>query len=47
VAYPNPQDSCSWKCPFFQGCSMFDDGSDVEAWLENFFEQGDQYARYR
>lgn len=47
VAYPSPQDSCSWKCPFFAGCSMFDDGSAVEEWLEDNFEQGDQYERYR
>lgn len=47
VAYPSPSDSCSWKCPFFSGCSMFDDGSNVEAWIEEYFVQGDQYERYR
>jgi hypothetical protein len=47
VAYPTPQDSCSWKCPFFHGCSMFDDGSAVEEWLDAMFDQGDQYERYR
>jgi hypothetical protein len=47
VAYPSPQDSCSWKCPFFNGCAMFDDGSAVEEWLADNFEQGDQYERYR
>lgn len=47
VAYPTPTDSCSWKCPFFSGCAMFDDGSAVEEFLADNFEQGDQYARYR
>jgi hypothetical protein len=47
IAYPTPSDSCSWKCPFFSGCAMFDDGSAVEEYLAENFEQGDQYERYR
>ena len=46
IAYPSPSDSCSWKCPFVHGCSMFDDGSNVEEWLADFFEPGDTNARY-
>lgn len=46
VAYPTPSNDCSWKCPFFHGCSMFDDGSAVEEWLAAGFTVGDPYARY-
>lgn len=34
VAYPTPSRDCTWKCPFFAVCPMFDDGSRVEAALE-------------
>ena len=30
VAYPTPSRDCTWKCPFFSICPMFDDGSAVE-----------------
>lgn len=46
VAYPSPSRDCTWKCPFFQACTMFDDGSAAEMWLENFTEVSDPYARY-
>lgn len=46
VAYPSPSRDCTWKCPFFQACTMFDDGSAAELWLENFTEVTDPYARY-
>jgi len=46
VAYPTPTKDCSWRCPFFHACFMFDDGSAAEAWLENFTEVSDPYARY-
>jgi PD-(D/E)XK nuclease superfamily len=45
-AYPSPTRDCTWKCPFFQVCPMFDDGSSAEAMIENFFEQVDPNARY-
>lgn len=45
-AYPSPTKDCTWKCPFFSVCSMFDDGSSAEAYLEEYFEQGDPHARY-
>lgn len=37
VAYPTPSRDCTWKCPFFAQCPMFDDGSRVEAALESQF----------
>lgn len=46
IAYPSPTKDCTWKCPFFQVCPMFDDGSSAEAMLEDFFEQVDPHARY-
>lgn len=46
VAYPSPTRDCTWKCPFFQACFMFDDGSAAEDWIENFTEVTDPYARY-
>lgn len=45
-AYPSPTKDCTWKCPFFQVCPMFDDGSSAEAMLEEFYEQVDPNARY-
>jgi len=45
-AYPSPTKDCTWKCPFFQVCPMFDDGSSAEAMLEELFEQSDPNARY-
>jgi len=46
VAYPSPTKDCTWKCPFFQACPMFDDGSSVESWLTEFTEQHNPYERY-
>ena len=46
VAYPNPTRDCTWKCPFFHCCQMFDDGSDVESVLAENFHVGDPNARY-
>jgi RecB family exonuclease len=46
VAYPTPTNDCSWKCPFYSGCPMFDDGSRVDEWVESIFEQYDPYQRY-
>jgi len=45
-AYPSPTNDCTWKCPFFQVCPMFDDGSSAEAMLEELYEQVDPNARY-
>lgn len=46
AAYPTPSKDCSWKCPFYAACPMFDDGSDVERWLDTFTEVRNPYARY-
>lgn len=46
VAYPSPSRDCTWKCPFFQACTMFDDGSAAELWLDEYTEVTDPYARY-
>lgn len=47
VAYPSPKMdwNCS-MCPFFAACHMFDDGSNVEAFIEDFYEKVDPNARY-
>lgn len=47
VAYPRPSGDCSWKCPFFQICPMFDDGSRVESAINGMYEVGDPYAYYQ
>ena len=47
VAYPRPSRDCTWICPYFAGCHMFDDGSDVQGWLDDHFEIGDPLLRYR
>lgn len=46
VAYPTPTRDCSWKCEFSAGCQFFDDGSDVEAWVQNYFTEGSPYEYY-
>lgn len=46
VVPPNPTSACSWSCPFFQVCPMFDDGSAVEIALEAAYVTGDPYERY-
>jgi hypothetical protein len=46
VAYPTPNDTCSWSCDFFAVCPMLDDGSRAEQFIENNFTKGDPYDRY-
>ena len=46
VAPPSPDRSCSWQCEFFRVCPLFDDGSDVEAALEDLYVEGDPLERY-
>lgn len=46
VAPPTPQVDCRWSCPFYSICSMFDDGSDVEAVLELEYRDHDPLDRY-
>jgi RecB family exonuclease len=46
VAYPNPiPDRCAWDCPFVQVCPLYDDGSRVDAAMEdNYLKDADPYA---
>ena len=39
VAYPTPSRDCDWQCDFQQVCRMFDDGSRVQAALDERFEK--------
>ncbi len=44
--YPTPGDDCSWKCPFFTVCPMFDNGGHPYEYLEEHFEQSSgSYSR--
>lgn len=47
LAYPTPSRDCTWKCPFLKVCRMFDDGSRVEAALEELYEIGDPLSYYQ
>lgn len=46
VAYPNPTNDCTWKCPFFKVCHMMDDGSPVEEIFSDLYTVGDPNERY-
>lgn len=46
VAYPNPTRDCVWDCPFFSVCGMFDDGSRVNAMLDQYYEKHDTLDYY-
>lgn len=43
---PRPTRDCSWRCPFYTCCEMFDDGSRVEQYLEVTYKVGDPYEYY-
>lgn len=47
AAPPTPTRDCTWDCPFFSVCYMFDDGSDVESVIPMMYKVGDPYERYR
>lgn len=47
VAYPSPDESCSWKCQFFQVCTPLDDGSRAEAMIAEQFMVRDPLERYK
>ena len=40
VVYPTPTRDCTWWCPFFQVCPLMDDGSDVDAMLDDLYVRG-------
>lgn len=46
VAYPTPTKNCTWDCDFFSICTMFDDGSHVEAAIDSLYKVVDPDARY-
>lgn len=46
AAWPTPTNDCTWKCPFFHQCQMFDNGEPVEEFVDEVFAQRDPYARY-
>jgi hypothetical protein len=46
VVPPRPSRDCHWKCPFFKVCRMFDDGSRVEAAIEEHYERQDPLSYY-
>ena len=46
LVYPTPNRDCVWKCQFFKICRMFDDGSRVEAAIENMYEKRDPLSYY-
>jgi hypothetical protein len=47
VVPPSPMSDCSWSCPWFRECPMFDNESDdVESSLRDRFEIGDDLQRY-
>jgi RecB family exonuclease len=46
AAYARPNSDCHWRCEFFNICHMFDDGSRVEDFLEEYYEAGDPLERY-
>jgi hypothetical protein len=46
VCPPNVNRDHSWQCPCREITAMFDDGSDVEAFIGDFFEPHDPWARY-
>lgn len=47
VAYPHPGKDCVWKCPLASGlCSMMDDGSDWQGYVQDAWTLTDPYSRY-
>ncbi len=46
VVYPTPTKDCSWICPFFHACSLFDDGSAAEAMIGQHYTVGNPNERY-
>lgn len=46
VVPARPTRDCSWRCPFVTCCEMFDDGSNVELYLEHNYRVSDPYEYY-
>lgn len=46
IVYPRPTRDCTWDCPFFSVCPMFDDGSRAEQMVESLFKVQDPLEYY-
>lgn len=46
VVPARPSRDCSWKCPFLKVCRMHDDGSRVEAAVEDLYQVGNPLSYY-
>lgn len=46
LAPARPTRDCSWRCPYYSVCDMFDDGSDIERYLDDLYVVADPYAYY-
>jgi hypothetical protein len=46
ICPPRPTRDCTWKCDFFAVCPMFDDGSNVEGLLDEYYVHVDPHERY-
>ena len=43
---PRPNMDCTWKCDFQPICAMFDDGSNVEGLMAEYYSHIDPHERY-
>lgn len=43
VAEANPTKDCSWKCPFYNACPMFDLGDDAEGFITDNYRQKEDF----
>lgn len=43
---PRPSKDCTWKCDFFAVCPMFDDGSNIDGLLTEYYAHIDPHERY-
>jgi hypothetical protein len=46
ICYPNPTNDSTWKDPFYALSSLIDDGSAAEAFIQDYYTQGDPYGYY-
>ena len=47
LVYPSVRPECTWDCPFFSICHMFDDGSHVEEMITAKYVQCNPLERYK
>lgn len=47
VCPPRPAPECTWKCDFLAICPMFDDGSNIEGLIEEYYTHVDPHERYQ